>query len=410
MKKMHGIPALSAILCLLSLFSAPNCSAAIVPVVGVMGSFYWGGGSSDPIEISMQVSTVNKTTVTTLLHTSMSNTNVEFKFDIYDYDLTTHAYYKCAHSNGITLRGLVQKTGGELVMNVNPDQSTEVTSPKNFTFSIGIMPQDIEQNICLAVSAAGTYTKKWGVTVMGKGPQPAKAASSVSFGCSVNQGFNFQKDEYTTIGFVTAIKIGSVVLAGDFIGTGAEEVMPVELQSFSAKTIRGRVELNWSTATEVNNAGFDIERYAGGSWGRIGFVEGAGTTNSPNTYSFVDADAKGTVSYRLKQIDRNGQFAYSQAVEVKAPLTLEDYGLSQNFPNPFNPSTTITFAMRNEEHVSVTVYNSLGQAVATLFNSVAKPNEIYSLKFDGKDLSSGMYFYALQSASRHEVKKMSMMK
>jgi hypothetical protein len=212
----------------------------------------------------------------------------------------------------------------------------------------------------------------------------------------------------------------SVVLSaqtsfGVYTVSDAASPLPVELTSFTA-TVKGRgVELVWKTATEVNNAGFEIERNVNGSWNKIGFVEGNGTTNAPKSYTYTDASANpkgagGTVSYRLKQIDRDGKFEYSNSVNASVGMSAEDYTLSQNFPNPFNPNTNITFAMKNAEHVNVTVYNALGQVVSTLFNDVANANQLYTLSFDGKDLSSGTYFYSLRSATRNEVRKMSLMK
>ncbi len=186
--------------------------------------------------------------------------------------------------------------------------------------------------------------------------------------------------------------------------------LPVELQSFVAQSRYGKIELKWTTATEVNNRGFEVEKKVNGTWNTLGFVEGYGTSNVPQSYSFVDASAKGTVSYRLKQIDGDGKYTFSAPVEAAVALTAEDFLLSQNYPNPFNPSTTITFAMKNTEHVRVNVYNSLGQAVANLFDGVAQPGELYSLTFNGKSLSSGTYFTVLRSATRNEIKKMSLMK
>jgi hypothetical protein len=151
------------------------------------------------------------------------------------------------------------------------------------------------------------------------------------------------------------------------IDSATDAGLPVELTSFTAIAKGRGVELAWKTASEVNNAGFEIERNVNGSWNKIGYVEGNGTTNAPKSYNYTDVSAKGTVSYRLKQVDNDGKFEYSNVVEVAAGITAADYELSQNFPNPFNPNTNITFAMKNAEHVNVTVYNSLGQAVATLF-------------------------------------------
>ncbi len=192
--------------------------------------------------------------------------------------------------------------------------------------------------------------------------------------------------------------------------------LPVELVSFTATAAGRGIELAWKTATEVNNAGFEIQRSevrdqrSELNWVKVGYVEGNGTSNAPKSYNYTDASAKGTVSYRLKQIDRDGKFSYSYFVNAAAAVTAADYQLSQNFPNPFNPNTNISFAMKNAEHVNVSVYNALGQVVATLFNDVANADHLYTLNFDGKNLSSGTYFYSLRSASRNEVRKMSLMK
>ncbi len=197
-------------------------------------------------------------------------------------------------------------------------------------------------------------------------------------------------------------------LANNTIGTN---VLPVELTSFSGASHGRNVELQWRTATEVNNSGFEIQKNVSGSWAKIGFVDGAGTSNAQHIYSFVDVNSAATTySYRLKQIDRDGKFSYSNVVEVTTALTAEDFKLSQNYPNPFNPSTKLSFAVKNAEQTSLKIYNVVGGEVATLFNDVAQPNQVYTLTFDAKNLSSGMYYYVLHSASRNEVKKMMLLK
>lgn len=187
-------------------------------------------------------------------------------------------------------------------------------------------------------------------------------------------------------------------------------VIPVELVSFTASAKGGIVELNWSTASEKNNAGFAIEKNAAGEWNQVGYVKGLGTSTELNHYSYIDRVSSGKYQYRLKQIDFNGNFAYSKTVEVTVNLSPEDYGLSHNYPNPFNPSTTIKFAVENTEHVTVKVYNTLGQEIVTLFNGIANADEQYILSFDASELSSGIYFYSLNSAGRNEMKKMNLMK
>ncbi|HLP15986.1 MAG TPA: T9SS type A sorting domain-containing protein [Bacteroidota bacterium] len=391
------------------LFVPTNDSAGSTNVAGVISNVAWNGGSTDPISIFMQVSTTNKTTVSALLHTTLTNLDVEFMFDVYEYDPVAHVYFKCAHSNGVILKGVIEKIGSDLQIQIATNPSTEVMSPENFELWISIKPQAIDQEIHRAFSVSNTFVSAWGVLVGAKIARLAKTAVACNYVCNVAQGFNFQSDVYDPLGVVTSMKISTTQLAQDF-ALNIDAVMPVELQTFSADMVHGRAELHWSTATETNNIGFDIEKKIAGAWTKIGFVRGAGTANAPNHYSFVDPTAKGKASYRLKQIDRDGHFSYSQSVEVVAALAAGDFALSQNFPNPFNPTTMFTFAVKSMEHVTVTVFNALGQEVATLFNGNASPNELYHLRFDGTNLPGGTYFCALRSASRSEVKKVTMLK
>ncbi|MBP6672189.1 MAG: T9SS type A sorting domain-containing protein [Bacteroidetes bacterium] len=195
-------------------------------------------------------------------------------------------------------------------------------------------------------------------------------------------------------------------------GGSSTVALPVELTSFTA-AVRGKnVELVWNTATEVNNAGFNIERRSlTGEWTKVGFVEGNGTVNNPKSYRFSDnVPSAASYQYRLKQIDRDGKFEYSPVVDAVVGLTTADYQLSQNYPNPFNPSTTFSFAVKSAERTTVKVYNLVGQEVAVLFNDIAQPNQLYTLRFDAKTLPSGIYLYSLRSANRNEVKKMSLIK
>lgn len=143
----------------------PANPAKTVKVFGVASGIHWNGGYAEPVTFSAQVSVPNKNKLATLQHKSMANTAVEVQFTIYDYDPKAKKYYKCFHSNGVKLKGLVMKQGGELAMNVAMDQSTEVVSPKNHAFQLGVMPQDILQDIHLAFSATDKLVKHWGVTV-----------------------------------------------------------------------------------------------------------------------------------------------------------------------------------------------------------------------------------------------------
>ena len=188
-------------------------------------------------------------------------------------------------------------------------------------------------------------------------------------------------------------------------------LVPVELTSFVANVIDGNVVLNWITATELNNSGFEIQKGSHTStslnvtdWESIGFVNGNSTTTEKSFYSFADhSPVAGKSFYRLKQIDFDGSFEYSNIVEVDFSLPIE-FLLEQNYPNPFNPSTTIRYSILSvfsttgrNLNVVLKVYDVLGNEIAELVNE-EKPEGNYEINFDASKLSSGVYFYKLQAS------------
>ena len=201
-----------------------------------------------------------------------------------------------------------------------------------------------------------------------------------------------------------------------------DNALPVELSSFTAKILRsGGVQLDWRTETEIDNYGFEIERknpplnpLPGGElkgWVKIGFEEGHGNSNSPKEYNFTDNNAKyGKYAYRLKQIDTDGDFEYSNIVEVDAGLIPNGFVLEQNYPNPFNPSTIIKFAVAETQKTELKVFDILGNKVATLFNGIADGNKVYETEFYADNLSSGIYFYRLETETKVENRKMLLVK
>ncbi|GMU86319.1 MAG: hypothetical protein AMXMBFR48_15610 [Ignavibacteriales bacterium] len=174
-------------------------------------------------------------------------------------------------------------------------------------------------------------------------------------------------------------------------------VVPVELTSFKASSTGNNVQLNWATATEVNNRGFEIQRKSSnGDFVSVGFVGGNGTTTDRKEYAFVDKNVtSGSYSYRLKQVDFDGRFEFSDAVnvDVEAPAKFE---LSQNYPNPFNPSTKINFGLETDAQVKLTIFNILGQQVAVLANGFMTAGN-HSVAFDAKNLTSGIYMAKLEA-------------
>ncbi|MBK7160622.1 MAG: T9SS type A sorting domain-containing protein [Ignavibacteria bacterium] len=196
--------------------------------------------------------------------------------------------------------------------------------------------------------------------------------------------------------------------------TWIDNPLPVELSALTS-TVSGRdVTINWTTITETNNAGFDIERSANGEWTKVGNVTGHGNTTASENYSFNDRNvASGRYNYRLKQIDFNGNFEYfnlSNEVNVGAP---DNFSLRQNYPNPFNPSTKIEFALPKDGNVSLSVYDNSGKEVASLINE-NRAAGYYTVDFNAAGLASGVYFYKLDVRSGDQsfvkVLKMSLLK
>jgi hypothetical protein len=174
--------------------------------------------------------------------------------------------------------------------------------------------------------------------------------------------------------------------------------VPVELVSFTAMMNAGDVILQWETVSELNNDGFEIERSVNSEWQRIGFVKGNGTTTEKNKYTFTDLNpGEGNYSYRLKQVNTDGTYEYSQVIEIEVNHP-EQFALLQNYPNPFNPSTTISFILPSESNVKISVYNVTGEVVTTLINSTLQSGTHEASFNTGEiNLSSGIYFYSIEA-------------
>jgi hypothetical protein len=172
-------------------------------------------------------------------------------------------------------------------------------------------------------------------------------------------------------------------------------VLPVELASFTGVSVNAGVQLNWKTSNEVNNNGFEIQRKSNDSWQKIGFVPGHGNSNSIKSYSYFDKSAANgsTLLYRLKQIDNNGNFKYSNSIEII--IVPSEFGLYQNYPNPFNPSTSIRYSVSKKSFVKLSVYDLLGKEVNSLVHGV-KDQGSYVVEFNGSNLPSGVFTYRIE--------------
>ncbi|HMQ78086.1 MAG TPA: T9SS type A sorting domain-containing protein [Ignavibacteria bacterium] len=204
------------------------------------------------------------------------------------------------------------------------------------------------------------------------------------------------------------ITINGTYSGGGSICTGA---LPVTLSLFNALSVKNNVKLYWKTEAEINNSGFEIERKPdGGSWLMLAFIAGSGTTNQPVEYTYEDKKLQsGKYFYRLKQIDYNGNYEY---FDLALPVVISkptDFALGQSYPNPSNPKSNIDFQLPERTLVNISVYNLLGQLVSTLINE-EKDAGIYTIEFDGSNLTSGVYFYRINAENFSKTKKMLLVK
>lgn len=197
--------------------------------------------------------------------------------------------------------------------------------------------------------------------------------------------------------------------------TDIQYYLPVELTSFTARSTGDAITLEWQTATEINNNGFDIERKTTGNdeWLKIGFVAGAGNSNSAMSYSFIDKNVKsGKYIYRLKQIDNDGAYSYSEEIVVETGHAMSlptEYSLYQNYPNPFNPTTMISYQLPEDSRVMLKIYDMVGREVASLVNEFREAGT-YSVSFDASKLTAGLYIAKLTAGKYAKSIKLSLIK
>lgn len=191
---------------------------------------------------------------------------------------------------------------------------------------------------------------------------------------------------------------------------GVDPPVPVELSAFNAQLQDGKVVLQWRTETESNSFGFEIEKSRDNeNFMRVGFVEGSGTTTNPVNYEFIDKNvASGANYYRLRQVDFDGQFEYSDVIEV-AVTAPDKFRLSQNFPNPFNSSTMISFTIPERANVEITVYDITGKTVFVLTNKSFEAGS-YNIPFNAGSLPSGSYYYKMTAGQYTSVQKLVVLK
>jgi hypothetical protein len=224
---------------------------------------------------------------------------------------------------------------------------------------------------------------------------------------------------YIELGGIDSTAAGG---AAAFYITSTGAPLPVQISNFVAAAAGdNEVDLHWTTVSEQNNYGFEVQKSASRSSGfqtiSGGFIPGNGTTNVRHDYAYIDKSyVPGTTYYRLKQIDKDATVHYTEAIQPsgtngvteKKPLPTE-FALSQNYPNPFNPSTVIEFALPRDARVKLEVFNILGQQVMTLVDEMRSAG-YHSVRVDGKDLSSGMYLYRLSTGTQSFMRKFLLLK
>jgi hypothetical protein len=356
------------------------------------------------IFLSMNVVFAARSATHTLTNFDVNTTTDEFSFDIYSQSTGTTTINVGITSYYIFFNNAALNT--PVLSNVNPKYTTGSPTGDYYAMTIGIVLGKIavtinyDQNGLLGGNGTGDVLETAGplgericTVTLTIGDQNATA------------GVSWDLDNSEMLG------AGLQIFPNTWLGS-SDSPLPVELSSFTGKAIdNNKVELNWITKTEVNNYGFDVERKINdGEWNSIGFVEGHGNSNSPKEYSYSDNDlfAGGSkFQYRLKQIDTDGQYEYSDAIEVGIVPT--QFELSQNYPNPFNPSTTIRFSLPKQTQLKLNLYNMLGELVETVAEGTYDAG-YYKVSFNASNLASGIYIYRIESSDFVKTMKMILLK
>jgi len=272
----------------------------------------------------------------------------------------------------------------------------------NNTYSLGVTPSIINPGTG-ASDQASFWDRNYGALLL----------IEEYYGGDFNAYYHTVNDLISHFNIPYYLKMSKLTLATTATLAQLTDIVPVEMLTFSASVRNSQVQLLWSTASELNNRGFEIERSVNdaSNFSTVGFVDGKGNSTEINYYSFNDnpkVSGANQLYYRLKQIDFDGTSTYSNIVNVTYDVPAE-FVLNQNYPNPFNPATTISYFVPKESFVSLKVYDFLGREVTTLVNEM-KSTGSYELSFDASNLPSGTYFYTLMTDNYTSTKKMIILK
>ena len=314
--------------------------------------------------------------------------NQTYQFDINikstggSFELTS---YQCVLSFNQAI-----KNGGTLSFSYVSCSSELSNLPTN---AVGVLIDNSTDRLCFASSVGSdiistTYKKIGRFRI-----QNTTGFSSVSINLSWNFTGNF-------ITILTGSGYSDITVPENF--SGMDDSMPVELENFKVELEKDYIHLKWETKIEVNIWGFEIQKLFLSnsndlSWGKIGFIDGNGNSNSPKYYNFNDTkiEKSGIYKYRLRMIDLDGSYNYSDEIEVNIKQP-NNFNLQQNYPNPFNPATKIRYSIQNESLVNLTIYNSLGELIETLVNNQQSAGN-YEVIWNASNLASGIYFYRMET-------------
>lgn len=331
-----------------------------------------------------------------LVNLNSALTNADYFFHLGPRTLgTTFRGRVYAKNSGAGFNVALSKTGNPIV-----DDPTVLNFGQTYLFIVKYSLNTDATNddlVTLYVYDSGVPQTEPGTPLVTIGPIGAGVSDGLNNigALAIRQGTN------TATGILDGIRVST---------NWGDIVIPVELTSFVANSNGSNVLLNWSTATEINNSGFEVERKSSSSdWVKVGFVPGAGTTTEVKKYSFTDKNlTAGSYSYRLKQIDYDGTFAYSSIVEVDVEIPAV-FDLAQNYPNPFNPNTNITYFLPVDAKVKLSVYSVTGELVKELVDDFQSAGS-YTVNFDAGNLASGMYIYRIVAGDFVKSHKMMLLK
>lgn len=336
--------------------------------------------------------------------------NTSFTGEVILYSNTLQTSFNYAVENNYDL--IIRSTSGlSTGLRLAPDYpSVELVMPAGSNVYTQVFFGDVLTSP-VVITGAGEDSNQTGYTLefFGEDPITGTSLSSYSNGYIAGQlafmanTLDISFDSVRTLARIKGTENGEWDFYNGFGEVQPQEILtdplPVELTSFTAKLIGKNVRLLWQTSTEINNFGFEVERFENSDWEKIGFVNGNGNSNSPKDYSFIDDQIRvnGTIKYRLKQIDNDGQFEYSYVISVT--FSPKEFELLQNYPNPFNPSTSISWNSKVDAEVTIKIFDILGNEITTLLSEFKEAGN-HKIDFNtsnlNSNLASGVYIYQIE--------------